>query len=267
MEGAENRAFFRQWSVFGRQAGHTVRSALETAGSLGKPEVEELGTAFREHDVVRFEVAVDDPLIVCRLESRRDLGSDFEDLFDREGALADSVAQGIALDQFHDKVVDFVLVADVKEGADIWVVERRDGPSLTLESPQELLIVGKARRQHLDGDLSIEAVIRGSPHLAHATGADLVDNPIVLQCLSGFEAHSVLLVVGMTGRLYRKSVAISRTHFDTRKIASGEFHCRGGTCPARLVRVLRMVEGGIDAALTAGQGVRASRGRSPLQPR
>ena len=44
-------------------------------------EIDQLGAALGEHDVVRFEVAVNDPLFVRGFERRRDLGADFEDFF------------------------------------------------------------------------------------------------------------------------------------------------------------------------------------------
>ena len=119
-----------------------------------------------------------------------DLAADLQNLFHGDRSIAaQTLGQGLTCDEFHDQKVGPVLLADIEEGADVGVVERGDGPGLALETRPELLVRGEVRREDLDGHISIEARVVGSPDLPHASGADLLDNTVVSQRLSWFDAH------------------------------------------------------------------------------
>ncbi len=52
------------------------------------------------------------------------------------------------------------LGADIAEGADVRMIERRDGARFAIEPRPQLLISGELRREHLDRDDPIERVSR-----------------------------------------------------------------------------------------------------------
>jgi len=75
---------------------------------------------------------------------------------------------GLAGDVFHHQIVR----ADVVQGADAGVIERRDGPRLALEPAAEL------RFRNLDCDDAVEASIGCLVDLAHSSSADGFEDAI-----------------------------------------------------------------------------------------
>ncbi len=78
-----------------------------TAGSrrLREAEVEELHARLRQHDVAGLQVAVDDAGVVRRVEGRRDLDRDLQELLRRERPLEQPLHQRLAVGQLHDEEV------------------------------------------------------------------------------------------------------------------------------------------------------------------
>jgi hypothetical protein len=64
------------------------------------------------------------------------------------------------------------LSTDVEDGEDVRVIERARGLRFACESPQPPLVGGKRGRQHLHGDVAVEARISSAVDLAHAAGPD-----------------------------------------------------------------------------------------------
>ena len=95
-----------------------------------------------------------------------------------------------ALDHFHGQKQDSVTSLDRIDRDDVGVVQGGSGAGFPLESAQSLGIVGKCRRQHLDGDVAAEARITGAVHLAHPAGAEQGDDVIGAEVGAGRERHS-----------------------------------------------------------------------------
>jgi hypothetical protein len=72
----------------------------------------------------------------------------------------------------HHQKVDALVAADVVEGADVGMIQRRDGPRLALEPITRSPVVGHTCRQHFDRDGTIEPRVAREIHLAHATGSN-----------------------------------------------------------------------------------------------
>jgi hypothetical protein len=69
---------------------------------LRQSEIEHLHGAIRPHlDIRRLEVAMDDRLLVRRLERLPNLPCDRQRLVERDCALRDAVSQRRSLDEFH----------------------------------------------------------------------------------------------------------------------------------------------------------------------
>ena len=122
---------------------------------------------------------MDDALGVRRLERVRDLGAEVEQGRDLEGALADPLAQRLALEQLHrDEVLPLVLV-DRVDRADAGVVEGRGGAGLALEALERGGVPGHLGRQELERDVAAEGGVLGLVDDAHPTAAELRGDAVV----------------------------------------------------------------------------------------
>jgi hypothetical protein len=150
-------------------------------GRLDQAEVEDLDAAVGiDEDVLRLEVAVDEPLPVRGGESVGDLHRDVERLPRRQSTL-DSRSQRLSLEELHDQVGDGDALpavfdrglADVEEGADVRMAERGDRARLAAKTLGEIADADAVRRQHLDGHNASKAGVAGAIHLPHPARADL----------------------------------------------------------------------------------------------
>lgn len=131
----------------------------------GHAEIEQLRHALRgNHDVARFQVAVQNARAVSLLEAFRDLPRDAQRLLRREARCAadESIGQRLPFDELQNQIVG----ADVVDLADIGVVERSNRARFLLEP------VGVLSRESLHRDDAIEPSVARFPHFPHATGAD-----------------------------------------------------------------------------------------------
>jgi len=101
---------------------------------FGQTEVHQLGPGAGQHDVARLQVAVDDARAVRLVEALGDPSAIPHHLLDRKASLGETGSQRLALQVFHNDVVDPVLLAEVIELADVGVAELRDGARLALET-------------------------------------------------------------------------------------------------------------------------------------
>ena len=76
------------------------------------------------------------------------------------------------------------------ERNDVRVVESGDGLGLELEALQPLCLMDHPFGQDLERDLTVEPGVDRPPHDAHATGTDLLDEPVALKHLAGAKGHS-----------------------------------------------------------------------------
>ena len=114
------------------------RSTVQTVilARCRQSEVQDLNRGFRDHDVTRLEIAMDDALGVCFRQGGSYLPAVVTHHCDSQGALFQPGGKCFALHQFHDQVVG----ANVVEGADVGVIQRRNGARLALETGTELLM-------------------------------------------------------------------------------------------------------------------------------
>ena len=77
---------------------------------LRQPEVEHLHAIPRQHDVLRFDVAMRDSGAMRAVERVGDLRGELERLIERERALLDAGRQGLALDALHHHVAGAILM-------------------------------------------------------------------------------------------------------------------------------------------------------------
>ena len=70
-------------------------------------------------------------------------------------------------------------LAEVVDRQDVRVLDARERLGFTLEPREPLGIAGYRFRKNLDGDISLETLVARAVHLAHAAGADEVDDAIM----------------------------------------------------------------------------------------
>ena len=133
-----------------------------------------------DQDVAGLQVAVDDALFVRGVERVQDLPGQLERLSERHRSM-----QPLALDVLHDEVVG----ADVVERADMRMVHRRDGPSLTFKALTE------RAETRLDGDQPIEACVSRLPDLTHAASAKGGENLVRTEPRSWRQSHGILTII------------------------------------------------------------------------
>ena len=106
---------------------------------LGQPEIENLGVSTRgDEDICRLDVAVDDARSRARRRARRRSRSPTPAVDRSRADRRRSMLQRRALQKLHDDEHAAVLLADIVDRADVWVVQRRCGPRLALKAAQRL---------------------------------------------------------------------------------------------------------------------------------
>ena len=163
--------------------GERARSAADEeprrVHRLGEAEVEDLDLAVRrELDVRGLQVAVDDPLLVRRLEGLGDLAGDGEGLVERERAALQPLGEVFALDELHDEGADAARLLEAVDRGDVGVLQLGEELRLALEAGEALGVGGERLGQDLDRDLALQLRVGrpvDDPHAALAErGGDLV---------------------------------------------------------------------------------------------
>ena len=163
-----------------RSRGGLLFGDLPGSDQFGQSEVHDLGLVFgADHDVGRFDVPVDDALLVSLPEAPGHLDGDPEGLARIHGTGLDPVLQALSFDIRHgDKGLSVGLV-DLEDGADIGMIQSRGGPGLAYKTLLGLRIAGQLRRQKLQGDGSAQADILGLIDHSHAALADLFQDLVM----------------------------------------------------------------------------------------
>ncbi len=99
-----------------------------------------------------------------------------------EASTRDQVGEGLARDQLHHQKRDPLILVHLVDGDDVAMVELGERACLDLEAAQPLAVLGQLRRQHLDGDVSLQPRVPGPVHGTHPTPADLREDSKVAEC-------------------------------------------------------------------------------------
>ena len=145
------------------------------ADQLREAEVQDLHhAAVSEEDVRRLDVAVDDTGRVRVLEAAGDLPGDVERGAERQRTARDASLQGLALVAGHHQVRQAVRrLANLVDGADVLVFERRSGAGLLEEATLGLGVLQRGGGQDLDRDVAAEPRILRPVHDTHGAGSEL----------------------------------------------------------------------------------------------
>ena len=88
----------------------------------------------RDEDILRFEVAMENTVIVSSSKSARDLERVFDSFAHRQRAAIQPRPQSFAVEQFGDDVGGIVLTANIENGQNIRMIERGCSARFLLET-------------------------------------------------------------------------------------------------------------------------------------
>jgi uncharacterized membrane protein YidH (DUF202 family) len=128
-------------------------------------------------------------MIVSRGKAPRDLDTVLDRLADWQRAAAQALAQGFALEQFGNDVRRTVVRPNVVNRNNVGMVQARRGARLLLETPLAVRVIAKVRGQNLYRDIAAQTRVPGAVHLAHSSGADLLNHFVWADLRSAGNAH------------------------------------------------------------------------------
>ena len=150
------------------------------ARQLRQSEVEDFSlTAFRNKDVGRLDVSMNDFFSVRCIERVGDLDGQGEQGLGVQRLARDAMLQSHTVQEFHGDEGLAVLLADVVDGADVWVIQSGCGLGFALESSQGLGIAGNFLGKKFESDETMKPGVFSFVDHAHATTAQLLENAVV----------------------------------------------------------------------------------------
>ena len=171
-------------------------------GVLDAPEVEQLDdvslAGAAEEEIVRLEVAVDEPARVRFVETDRDLRDHANQSLGGKNLLAlEDVAQLLAVEKLHheDPRLRHHVVLEAEDLDDVLVGERSVDLVLAPEALQRDVVLRDVLVEHLHGDSGIALLVDPLVDAAHAAVSD--DPP---QLVTPAEASADAHIVGRRGR-------------------------------------------------------------------
>lgn len=149
---------------------------------LGETEIEDLEAALADHEVGRFEIAVDDAGGVRGLEGGGELGGVLEGGGRGEAGGRDETVECLAVDELHGDEVDGFGLSDFVDNDDAGVIEG-GGSAGFLEEAKTIFIGGGRGGGHdFEGDGAVEAFVAGFVDGSHAALAELFEDPVMREC-------------------------------------------------------------------------------------
>ena len=156
----------------------------------GHAEIENLDAALvGQHHVLGFQIAVHDPFGMGGGEAFGNLPGDRPGLPDRQGAVRDRLAERAALDELHGNPRQAVALADVVDGDDGRMVERRGGAGFGFETPAAALVPDQPLGNHLERHGATEPRVDAAVDLTHASRAEEVLDFVGPESIAGDERH------------------------------------------------------------------------------
>src|SRR3954463_9620864 len=134
---------------------------------------------------------MDDAAIVRGLERIDELPGNRERIVERERAALDPFRERLALNQFEDEREHPARVVGAVDRGDVWMIERGQQFGFPLKPGDPAGVAGEHLRQDLDGDFAAKLRVARAIHLAHAAGADGVDDFVTADPCAGYQ-HGAL---------------------------------------------------------------------------
>ncbi len=163
-----------------REHSRRVHAAAADRSDLGQSEVQHLGmTALGDENVGGLDVAVNDALGMRGVERIGNLDREREQRVHLQRTPGDHVLQSHAVQIFHGDERLAILLADVVNGADVGMVQRRSRLRLALKAAECLGILGHFIGQKLECDKTMQPRVFRFVNHTHPAAAKLVDNAVM----------------------------------------------------------------------------------------
>ena len=164
--------------------------ALSRVERFRQSEVEHLDGAVVSHlDVRRFQVTVNDSLVVSRAHRLGDLLRNGDRLVDWNRTERDAVRQRRTLHQFHDEGGHAVGAFEPVDRGDVRMIQRSQEFGFTLKARETFGVGNQRLGENLHGHGALEATVSGAIDLAHAALADECNHFICAEAGAGCERH------------------------------------------------------------------------------
>jgi hypothetical protein len=171
------------------------RFAVERLEQLRQAEISQLRVAvLRDKDVLRFDVAVDE---AGRVRGRQPVGhadQKVDDLAPRARPGPRPCLERATVDKLCDEVLAAIHLADVVDRKDMRVIERRERMRFALEAGQPIGVRGEQRRQDFDRHLARQLRVAREIDLAHAAGAQDIDDFVRAEAIAAVQRTARQLV-------------------------------------------------------------------------
>ena len=153
---------------------------------LGEPEIQDLCMlAGSDEDVGRLDVAMDNARLIGGIQPVGDFDCQWQQFHHRHWFAADALLERLTLHEFHCDVGATILLADVVDGADVWMIESRGGPGFAAEAAKRIPIRRHFGGQEFDGRKASQTNVLGLVHDAHAAAAERAQQTIRTDPLAG----------------------------------------------------------------------------------
>ena len=146
-----------------RRAGRVARAGQRqiVRDALGQAEIGDLHHPLaRDENVVRFDVAMDEVVVVGVLQAIDGSHDDVQGIADPQALqFREPTAQGLAIHVLHRQEMVAALFADGEAPHDMRVVEFGHQAGFALKAVDEGRVAGQMLGQHLDGDVAIQTLL------------------------------------------------------------------------------------------------------------
>ena len=146
----------------------------------GQAEVGDLGDPAVEEDVAGFQVAMDDPLAVCRVDRRGDAAEQVDDLGGgQRAAVGDALGERTALAELHREVrLALFGAAEVEDRDDVRVHQGAGGTGLAAKAREGDRRGKELREQDLDRDRPVHLLVQRPIDDAGTPLTDALEDPV-----------------------------------------------------------------------------------------
>ena len=110
--------------------------------------------------ICRFQIAMNDALLVRRFQGFGDLFGDWQGFVERDRSLLDAVRQRRPFDEFEDQRPDALSLLQPVDAPNVGVVQRGEHVGFTLEAGQPVWVGRERLRQDLERHVAVEFLSR-----------------------------------------------------------------------------------------------------------
>ena len=131
------------------------------------------GAVGKQHYILRFDITVNDSLIMCMLKRSEDLGNKMQSIFPLQNALLfNKLFKSYAVDIFHNYILYLVGKSHIIDLYDVRVRKNSNSLAFISESSEELLVFSKFRFKYLDSYLTVLHDVNGFIYISHSANTD-----------------------------------------------------------------------------------------------